>query len=159
MCKEDNCVSGSAGHHTAHCGRRVDPFNALERVVVAQSRLLIAIASGDLPPEETPNGRTHGPQWKVMMAKDARNESLIQSIVLAHAWLHQLQEETFESVERVRRRESHPPEGRSTEPSTCMPLARRHFCHSARPPARVSLVGANSKAVVVEKEDHRSLLG
>jgi hypothetical protein len=35
------------------------------------------------------------------MSKEARNEGLIQSIVRAHAWVHLLQDGTYDSVEQL----------------------------------------------------------
>ncbi|MEA2895974.1 MAG: hypothetical protein QOJ84_1589 [Bradyrhizobium sp.] len=84
-----------------------DSIEVLERVVVARSRLLITIASGDLPRQEIvvpwiaqqkdarPTIEGNG------SPKDAPNESLIQSIVRAHAWMHLLQNGTYGSVEEL----------------------------------------------------------
>ncbi len=87
------------------------PIDALERVVVANDRLQVRIAGaagGDSTSHEIRGA------WSTK-AKDAaagaveegnapevaRNESLIQSIIRAHAWVHCLQEGAYESIEQL----------------------------------------------------------
>jgi hypothetical protein len=84
-----------------------DSFNVLERVVIARSRLLITMASGDLPRQEIvipwiaqqkdarPTIEGNG------SPNDARNESMIQSVVRAHAWMYLLQDGTYGSIEEL----------------------------------------------------------
>jgi DNA invertase Pin-like site-specific DNA recombinase len=84
-----------------------DAIYVLERVVVARSRLLITMASGDLPRQQIVIPWTA--QQKNARStiegdgspKDARNESLIQSVVRAHAWMHLLQDGTYGSIEEL----------------------------------------------------------
>jgi DNA invertase Pin-like site-specific DNA recombinase len=84
-----------------------DTVDVLERVVVAQSRLLITMASGDLPHQEivipwTSQQKDARPTIEGNgYPNDARNESLIQSVVRAHAWMHLLQDGTYGSVEEL----------------------------------------------------------
>jgi site-specific DNA recombinase len=87
------------------------PIDALERVVVARDRLQVTIAGvagGDSTSHEIRGA------WSTK-AKDAaagavedgnapevaHNESLIQSIVRAHAWVHGLQEGAYGSIEQL----------------------------------------------------------
>jgi hypothetical protein len=84
-----------------------DGIDALERIVVARSRLLLTMANGDLPRQEIgipwtaqqknarPTIEGNGPP------NDARNESLIQSVIRAHAWMHLLQDGTYGSIEEL----------------------------------------------------------
>jgi site-specific DNA recombinase len=84
-----------------------DAIAALERVVIARGRLLITMLSGDLPGQEIVI------PWAVQQkearpaiegngsAKDARNESLIQSVVRARAWMHLLRDGTYSSIEEL----------------------------------------------------------
>ena len=79
----------------------------LERVVIARSRLMVTMASGELQSQEIvipwvaqqkdarPTIEGNG------SPKDARNESLIQSLLRAHAWMHLLQDGTYGSVEEL----------------------------------------------------------
>ena len=82
-----------------------DAIYALERVIVARSRIVITTASDDLPHQEIVIPWT-APQKDVQPTIEgdgspivARNDSLIQSIVRAHAWMHLLQDGTYASVE------------------------------------------------------------
>jgi site-specific DNA recombinase len=84
-----------------------DSIDVIERVVVARGRLLISMASGDLPPQQivipwTAQQKDARPAIEGDgSAKDARNESLIQSVVRAHAWRKSLQDGTYASIEEL----------------------------------------------------------
>ena len=79
----------------------------LERVIVARSRLLITMASGDLPRREivipwAAQQKDARPTVEGNDSpKDARNVSLIQSVVRAHVWTHLLQRGTYGSIEEL----------------------------------------------------------
>jgi len=87
----------------------LDPIGALKRVVVARDQLLLTTAGtaeGDGTIQEI---RVPWP-IKAMdaaivegnsVADGVRNEGLIQSIVRAHAWVHYLQNGTYESIEAL----------------------------------------------------------
>jgi DNA invertase Pin-like site-specific DNA recombinase len=84
-----------------------DGIDALERVVVARSRLLLTMANGDSPRQEigvpwTAQQKDPRPTMEANGSpNDARNESLIQSVIRAHAWMHLLQDGTFGSIEEL----------------------------------------------------------
>jgi DNA invertase Pin-like site-specific DNA recombinase len=85
-----------------------DGTDVIERVVVARSRLLITIASGeDLTRQEivipwTAQQKDARPTIDDNgCPKHAHNENLIQSVVRAHAWMHLLQDGTYGSVEEL----------------------------------------------------------
>lgn len=86
-------------------GDASDSIDALERVVVARSRILITMASDELPRPEivipwSAQKKDSRPTIEGDGSpKEARNESLIQSIVRAHARMHLLQDGTYGSVE------------------------------------------------------------
>jgi site-specific DNA recombinase len=83
------------------------PIEQVERVVIARDRMVITTAGG---PDELSQQIKIG--WSPT-AKDptsvkepdvpdvTRNESLIQSFVRAHAWLHSLHEEAYDSIEQL----------------------------------------------------------
>jgi DNA invertase Pin-like site-specific DNA recombinase len=79
----------------------------VERVTIAQSRLLIVLARSEGSREEitvpwTAKERDAQPAIeKNAPSDDLRNEGLIQSIVRAHAWLHALQNQVYDSVEQL----------------------------------------------------------
>jgi DNA invertase Pin-like site-specific DNA recombinase len=95
---------------THQVGVACDATSAIElvdRVVIAQSRLLIVIAAPEGPREEITvpwiaKERDAQPAMENnATSNDLRNEGLIQSIVRAHAWLHALQNEAYDSVEQL----------------------------------------------------------
>src|SRR6266849_9812016 len=87
------------------------PIDALERVVVGRDRLLVTIADaagGDSASHEIRVAwSTKAKEAAAGAVEDgnapdvARNESLIQSIVRAHAWVHRLQEGAYASIEHL----------------------------------------------------------
>jgi site-specific DNA recombinase len=84
-----------------------DSIDAIERVVVARGRLLISMASGDLPRQEivvpwTAQQKDARPTIEGNGSpNDARNESLIQSVIRAHAWMHLLKDGNYSSIEEL----------------------------------------------------------
>ena len=87
------------------------PIDTLERVVVARDRLLVTIAGaagGDSTSREIRVAwSTKAMDIAAGVVEDdvapevARNESLIQSIVRAHAWAHCLRDGAYESIEKL----------------------------------------------------------
>jgi site-specific DNA recombinase len=87
-----------------------DPFGVIERVVIGRDHLLITTAG-------TADGDGANQEFRIAWstkAKDAaaamedngvpevaRNESLIQSIVRAHAWVNRLRDGAYESIEQL----------------------------------------------------------
>jgi site-specific DNA recombinase len=142
-----------------------DAKDVLERVVVARSRLLITMASGDLPPQETvipwttqqkdarPTIESSG------LPKDARNESLIQPVVRAHVWLDLLQRGTYENIEELA-------DANNIHPKVVRQNLRLAFLSSevvsaildGRQPASLSLARI-PKLLSLKWTDQRSLLG
>jgi hypothetical protein len=84
-----------------------DAICVLERVIVARSRLLITMGSGDLPRQEivipwTAQQKDARPTIDDNSCpKHAHNENLIQSVVRAHAWMHLLQDGAYGSIEEL----------------------------------------------------------
>ena len=87
-----------------------NPVEMLERIVVAQDQIHITIvgaADGDRTPAKIKIA------WSIKArdtatvvegndgSESAHNESLIQSIVRAHGWIHSLQDGTYESIEQL----------------------------------------------------------
>jgi hypothetical protein len=92
----------NVGHHNSRASSE-----DIERVTIGGDRLLITIAgTSDEPGQEfTINW---SPKAKDVSSVEgngapdvARNESLIQSIVRAHAWMHRLREGAYDSIERL----------------------------------------------------------
>src|ERR1700733_14582399 len=87
-----------------------NPVEMLERIVVAQDQIHITIvgaADGDRTPAKIKIA------WSIKArdtatvvegndgSESAHNESLIQSIVRAHGWIHSLQDGTYEAIEQL----------------------------------------------------------
>jgi hypothetical protein len=142
-----------------------DATDVLERVVVARSRLLITMASGDLPRQEIVIPWTAQPKNARPAidgdgsAKDARNESLIQSVVRAHAWTQSLQDGAYGSIEELA-------DANSIHPKVIRQNLRLAFLSSevttaildGGQPASLSLARI-PKLLSLKWTDHRSLLG
>jgi site-specific DNA recombinase len=95
---------------THQLGPACDATSAIElveRVTIAQSRLLIVIAAPEGPREEitlpwiAKQRDAQSAMENDPPSNDVRNEGLIQSIVRAHAWLHALRNEVYDSVEQL----------------------------------------------------------
>jgi DNA invertase Pin-like site-specific DNA recombinase len=79
----------------------------LERVILEPKRFRIRLSGESEPPQEiaVPRSASQERAAATMAGKDdpadGRNESLIQSVVRAHAWLHALEDGTYGSVEEL----------------------------------------------------------
>jgi site-specific DNA recombinase len=104
---ESAVLAAVQNHHVGVAGDAASAIELLERVSIAQSRLLIVIAGPEGAREEitlpwTAKEKDAQPAMENNApSNDLRNEGLIQSVVRAHAWLHALQNETYDSVEQL----------------------------------------------------------
>jgi DNA invertase Pin-like site-specific DNA recombinase len=142
-----------------------DNTDMIERVVVARSRLLITIASGDLPRQEivipwTVQQKTARPRIEGNgSSKDTHNESLVQSVVRAHAWMRLLQDSAYDSIEELA-------DANNIHPKVVRQNLRLAFLSSevasaildGSQPASLSLARI-PKLLSLKWTDHRSLLG
>jgi site-specific DNA recombinase len=140
-----------------------DAIYVLERVVVARSRLLISMASGDLPRQEivipwTAQQKDARSTIEGGSPKEARNESLIQSVVRAHAWIHLLQDGTYGSVEELADANSvHPKVVRQNLRLAYLSPEVTSAILDGSQPASLSLARI-PKLLSLKWTDHRSLL-
>jgi site-specific DNA recombinase len=91
-------------------GFATNPVEMLQRVVITRDHLLITIAGnadGDSQPQKIKipwsikeRGNATAVERNVG-SESAPNESLIQSIVRAHGWIHSLQDGTYGSIEQL----------------------------------------------------------
>jgi DNA invertase Pin-like site-specific DNA recombinase len=142
-----------------------DNTDMIERVVVARSRLLITIASGDLPRQEivipwTVQQKAARPRIEGNgSSKDTHNESLVQSVVRAHAWMRLLQDSAYDSIEELA-------DANNIHPKVVRQNLRLAFLSSevasaildGSQPASLSLARI-PKLLSLKWTDHRSLLG
>jgi site-specific DNA recombinase len=106
----ESAVLAALQPHEGRGGSAANPVKMLERIVVGHDHLLITIAGtadGDGQPQKIKIA------WSVKVRdsatvvqaddgpKSAHNESLIQSIVRAHGWIHCLQDGAYESIEQL----------------------------------------------------------
>jgi len=143
-----------------------DAIYVLERVVVAPGRLLVTMASGDLPRQEIVIPRTLQQkdarptiEGNDDAAKDVRNESLIQSVVRAHAWVRALQDGTYGSVEELAdENKLHPKVVRQNLRLAFLSPEVTSGMLEGTHPARLSLTRI-PKLLPLKWTDHRPLLG
>jgi hypothetical protein len=126
---------------------------------------LITIASGDLPRQEivipwTVQQKTARPRIEGDgSSKDTHNESLVQSVVRAHAWMHLLQDSAYNSIEELA-------DANNIHPKVVRQNLRLAFLSSevvsaildGSQPASLSLAQI-PKLLSLKWTDHRSLLG
>jgi DNA invertase Pin-like site-specific DNA recombinase len=101
---EGSVLAALKTHHPVAATSEGRPFDELERVVVGDSRLLITMAGIDGPTEFQWTAKEKDAEPTVEsngLPNDGCNESLIQSIVRAHAWMHLLQDGTYGSIEEL----------------------------------------------------------
>jgi hypothetical protein len=144
-----------------------EPSNGLDelgRVVVAPSRLLITMTSADLPQEIVVpwTAQQKGARPTIEgngSAKDARNDSLIQSVVRAHTWMRLLRDGTYSSVEELADVNSlHPKVVRQNLRLTFLSSEATSAILDGSQPANLSLARI-PKLLSLKWADHRSLLG
>jgi site-specific DNA recombinase len=140
-------------------------IDLVERAVVTRNRLVITIASGDLPRQEilipwTAQQKDARPTIEGNgSAKDARNESLIQWVVRAHAWMHLLQDGTYGSVEELADANNiHPKVVRQNLRLAYLSSEVTSAILDGSQPANLSLARI-PKLLSLKWTDHRSLLG
>jgi site-specific DNA recombinase len=83
-----------------------DPIKALKRVVITRDQLVITTANtaegdGTIQEIRVPWTAKERDTAGQPVSDDVRNESLIQSIVRAHAWMRHLHDGTHESIEAL----------------------------------------------------------
>jgi site-specific DNA recombinase len=137
----------------------------LERAVVGRTRVRITLVAGDGPREEVTVpwvARQKGA--KPMMegsgpSNDGRNESLIQSIVRAHAWIASLQGGTYGNVEELAVANNlHPKVVRQNLRLAFLSPEATSAILEGSQPAGLSLARI-PKLLPLKWTDHRSLLG
>jgi site-specific DNA recombinase len=104
----DNAVLAAVKTYEAGVARdTITAIELVERVTIAQSKLLIVIARPEGSRDQITVpwiAKERDAQSAIQNnapSNDLRNEALIQSIVRAHAWLHALQNEAYDSVEQL----------------------------------------------------------
>jgi DNA invertase Pin-like site-specific DNA recombinase len=159
---EDAVLATLATHQQAADARNA--IDLLERVVVARSRLVIAMASGDLPRQEivipwTTQQKDAQPTVEENgFPRDGRSESLVQSVVRAHAWMHLLQDGTYGSIEELADANGiHPKVVRQNlRLAHLSPEVTSAILYGSQP-VRLSLARI-PKLLLLKWTDHRSLL-
>jgi site-specific DNA recombinase len=137
----------------------------LERAVVGRTRLRITLAGAHTPLQQiaipwTPEQKGAKPMIEEGgSSNDGRNESLIQSVVRAHAWMVLLQDGTYGSVEDLADASNvHPKVVRQNLRLAFLSPEITSVILEGSQPANLALAGI-PKLLSLKWTDHRSLLG
>jgi site-specific DNA recombinase len=124
----ESAVLAALQPHQGRDGSAADPVEMLERVVVGNDDLLMKIAGtagGDGSPELIRTAWSNrAKDTATLVERDdgpegTNNESLIQSIVRAHGWMHFLRGGVYQSIEKLAEANSlHPKVVRQAHPAS-----------------------------------------